>query len=94
MPFYDNRYPISKDDTIEHLQKVLEGRRVLKVARRIYPPDEENNWDQNAKADYPYLLLDDGSEIILLDGWGFPPISEVEKAPWVDLPQMWDGDNA
>lgn len=78
-----------KDDTIEHLRKLLEGRRVLRVEQRVYPPGDEDSYP--LKADYPVLYLDDGSEVILLDGDGLPPIAEREKPPWRD-PILWDGD--
>lgn len=77
--------PISKDDTIEHMRELLEGRRVLSVKRRVY---------DHGPADYPVLSLDDGSEVIVLDGWGFPPITEQEKLPHVEMPALWEGDGA
>lgn len=84
----------SKGDTIEHLRDLLEGRRVLRIERRIYPPDDpEDHNSRPVKADYPVLYLDDGSEIILLDGDGLPPISEREKEPHIDQPQRWEGDD-
>lgn len=84
----------SERNTIEHLRDLLEGRRVLRIERRIYPPPpEDGKWGRPSKADYPVLYLDDGSEVILLDGDGAPPISEREKEPYVDQPQRWEGDD-
>lgn len=85
---------VVKGDTIEHLRELLAGRRVLSVERRVYPsadPEDHNSYP--LKADYPVLYLDDGSEVILLDGWGNPPISEQEKLPNSE-PTLWEGDGA
>jgi hypothetical protein len=73
---------IRKGDEIEDFADLLEGRRVIKVERRIY---------DHGPADYPVLYLNDGSEVIILDGWGFPPIIELEREPHKD-PILWEGD--
>lgn len=68
-----------RDRTIEALSDALVGRRVERIERRVYPPSD--GYIEPTVADYPVLFLDDGSEVVLLDGWGFPPFVEVEKAP-------------
>lgn len=72
-------------DTVEALRDAIEGRRVISVRRRIYEPE-------HLLTDFPVLYLDDGSEVVLLDGDGFSPLVEIEKPSWTD-PLLWEGDD-
>lgn len=78
-----------RGDTIEDLRVMLEGRRVLRVEPRVY--DDPDDPGRVFGGDYPVLVLDDGSEVVILDGNGAPPISEQEKLPWSE-PLVWEGD--
>jgi hypothetical protein len=66
-------------ETIQNLRELFVGRKVIDVQQRVYPPDDE--YSCALPADYPVFFLDDGSEIVLLDGNGSPPLFEREKPP-------------
>lgn len=76
---------VDKRATIEQMKKLLEGRRVVEVKQGEY------EW---GSPDYPTLVLDDGSEVAILDGNGFPPITSIEREPYVNMPMLWEGDQA
>lgn len=66
------------EQSIEALREALVGRRVVAVKRRVFPASE---LEPELAVDFPFLVLDDGSEVNILDGNGNPPITEVETSP-------------
>ncbi len=84
-----DRYPLAKGDTIKDIHDLLIGRRIVKVERLTV----EDGDCLTFRTEYPVLWFDDGSQVVILDEDGMPPIVERVKEPWKD-PVVWDGDNA
>ncbi len=62
------------NEAIGKMDQVLRGRTIVRVERCLVP---EADGYPAFYADYPVLFLDDGSQVVLLDGDGFPPLCEV-----------------
>lgn len=87
---------IDQRATIGRMKELLEGRRVVSIEQCIYQVDdyEDDPPQSPVKTEYPVLKLDDGSEVIVLDGWGAPPIIEMKREPYVAAPLTYEGDQA
>lgn len=70
------------EQSIEALREVLVGRRVVAVERRVYPASDG---EPELAVDFPFLVLDDGSEVDILSGDGNPPMIATTRANVCDV---------